>query len=161
MDALFLPLANAVGASVDQIKARLERNIITASWILTRRLFHFDSSFFVCWWRTLWEACSFAFLPPNPICAIFLIPVLPSCSSSRCSRYILRFSNCWVAFWRHMLLQNMIRARGCRGLFLGAHHVFFSSFSLRWTWPNCVASLWDTWLSSMFRYLSLWSRAAE
>ena len=31
MDALFLPLANAVGASVDQIKARLERNIITAS----------------------------------------------------------------------------------------------------------------------------------
>lgn len=133
MDALFLPLATALGASVDQIKVLLTTCRTIPYTDLDASSSHVFSS------HTRWEVSSCACQHHSPRFAIFSA-LLSRCSFFfLCSRYIPPSSSSWGASWPRISLPNTIRAAKCLGLSLCTWFrlgLYLGRLAL--TWPRSI-----------------------
>lgn len=110
MDALFLPLANLVGASVDQIK------VLPNSFFSVARNWRASSLSSACLLPIHLPVFLSIYHPHNrPYDTYSALALLFSSFSLFCT-YTPPSSSYWEAFSPHILLLNMIAAAGCHGL---------------------------------------------
>ena len=112
MDALFLPLANALGASVDQIKVLYRGHHCIHNVELT----FFDGSLYhVYSLHTPLDHSLCEYHPRSQGCVIYSVSSWPLDSSSPFFGCTLHSFNCWQVFWPRILLPIFIKAKACLG----------------------------------------------